>query len=195
MKIINENDENSVAIAIDFLQKNKVISFATDTVYGVAVDARKTEAVEELYKIKNRQKNKPIAIFVENIDIAKEIFEIDEFAKEVMNKFCGQPLTIVVKKRFDGKIKLAKNLNENDDFLGFRIVESEFIKKLLLEFKAPIAVTSANETAKPSAISANEVEEYFKNDDILLIDGGICKIKKPSKVIKIYDKKFEILRD
>ena len=44
MLVIDEKKSNAVDVAIDFLQKGKVISFATDTVYGVAVDATNPKA-------------------------------------------------------------------------------------------------------------------------------------------------------
>ena len=53
MLIIDEKKSNAVDVAIDFLQKGKVICFATDTVYGVAVDATNSKAVDGLYKLKN----------------------------------------------------------------------------------------------------------------------------------------------
>jgi tRNA A37 threonylcarbamoyladenosine synthetase subunit TsaC/SUA5/YrdC len=64
MKIIKESDLNAVELACDFLRQGKVISFSSDTVYGVAADAKNFDAVNTLYEIKNRDSKKPIAIFV-----------------------------------------------------------------------------------------------------------------------------------
>ena len=74
MIIISEKNPDSVNLAIKYLKQGKVIALPTDTVYGVAVDASNYKAVSNLYKIKNRDIKKPVAIFVRNILIAKKIF-------------------------------------------------------------------------------------------------------------------------
>lgn len=199
MQIIPEDNHNSiarsVALAVDFLCAGKAIIFATDTVYGIAVDASNTKAVEYIYKLKNRDKKKPIAIFLPNIETAEKIFIFSKKAKEIAQKFSQESLTLVLKKQPDPLINLAKNLNENDDFLGFRIVEKKFIRELLQTFGGVLAVTSANISGASSAISADEVKKYFNFDDsVLLIDGGTCQEKIPSAVIKIDGEVATILR-
>ena len=195
MQKILENDKNAVSLAVDFLKKGKVISFKTDTVYGLAVDAQNEKAVESLYKIKNRQENKSIAIFLPNIKIAQEIFVFDDLAQKIAKDFDSLPLTMILKKK-KGFVNLAKNLNKNDDFLGFRIVKTKFISDLLKNFGGIIAVSSANISGKNAAIEAFEVEkEFLSIENLLVVDGGICKEKIASTVIKIDENKIEILRE
>ena len=84
-----------------------------------------------MYEIKNRDTKKPIAIFVKDLKTAEEIFDFDEVAKKVAKEFLPGALTLVLKTKENVKNILAENLNQNDDkFLGFRIVEKKFIKKL-----------------------------------------------------------------
>lgn len=196
MKIISQNDENAVEIAIEYLKNAKVIFFATDTVYGAAVDASSQDAVAKLYEIKNRQKNKPIAIFIHNVKMAQEIFEFSQKAQEIADEFLPGALTVVLKTKNRENLNLAKNLNENDEFLGFRIVKNGFIEILLEKFAGILAVTSANISGCDAAICADDVKKAFKEQksDFLLIDGGICKEKIASTVIKIDGEKLETLR-
>ena len=93
-------------------------------------------------------------------------------------------------------LNLAPNLNENDEFLGFRIVETNFLQELFKNFSGILAVTSANISGQQAAISAEEVKKYFNFSTIdLLIDGGVCQKKIPSTVVKISDEKITILRE
>ncbi len=196
MKIISEKDSAAISLAVDFLCAGKVISFATDTVYGIAVDASNNKAIERIYSIKKRDKNKPIAIFLPNLLMAEKILSFDEMAKKVAEKFSQIPLTLILKKRPSALINLAPNLNQNDEFLGFRIVEKNFISELLKNFGGVLAVTSANISGGEASISAAQVKNYFNFNDIdLLIDGGICAKKIPSTVIKISDNQMTILRE
>lgn len=195
MKIISEIDPFSIAIAADYLRAGKVISFATDTVYGIAADASNSKAIEQIYSVKKRNKNKPIAIFLPNLAMAERILIFDEQAKKVAEKFQQIPLTLILKKRSEALINLASNLNENDEFLGFRIVQKNFISELLKNFGGVLAVTSANISGDEAAISGDQVKNYFNSKGIdLLIDGGICEKKIPSTVIKVSDNQITILR-
>ena len=196
MLVIKENDKNAINLACEFLRNGKIISFATDTVYGLAVDASNFKAVEDLYKIKNRNKKKPIAIFVKDFEAAKKIFYFDEISQKICKKFLPGSLTLVLETKPEALRLLATNLNQNNDnFLGFRIIDSFFIKNLLEKFNGILAVTSANLSEEKSAITAQEVEKYFNNSKLdLLLDGGICREKTASTVIKISDKKITLLR-
>jgi len=195
MKVILENNIDAAKLAAKTLHEKKAISFATDTVYGIAVNAMKTEAVEHLYKIKKRDKNKPIAIFLPNLEMAKKIFIFDDLSEKIAKKFLPGPLTLVLKKCEKSLIDKACGLNENDDFLGFRIIESKFLDELFKIFPYPIAVTSANISGESALISAEEIKNNVISEKIdLLIDGGVCKIKIPSTVVKIFEEKITILR-
>ena len=74
MLVVKEGDPDALNIACDFLCAGKIISFATDTVYGLAADATNHAAIATLYRIKNRDEKKPIAIFVKDLTTAKKIF-------------------------------------------------------------------------------------------------------------------------
>lgn len=193
MKIINEKDFAAVDIAADLLKAGKIISFPTDTVYGFAVDASNKEAVTNLYQLKNRDQKKPIAIFVKDIASAKKIFSFSKKAEEIAEKFLPGALTLVLPIKCGTSLELASNLNNNHDgFLGFRIVNTDFIKKLFEKFDGIIAVTSANLSGEKEAHNVQEIVEKFLELD-LLVDGEIPS-KIPSTVAKIIEDKITILR-
>ena len=62
MLIIDQQNKNAVILATKALQEGEIIIIPTDTIYGLAVDGSNPEAVERLYNLKKRDKNKPIAI-------------------------------------------------------------------------------------------------------------------------------------
>lgn len=194
MKIIKELDLNSVEIACATLKAGGIISFATDTIYGVAADASNEKAVDKLYEIKKRDQKKPIAIFVKNLEKAQEIFNFDYLSTKLAKEFMPGAITLVLKTR--NSANLAKNLNYNNDgFIGFRIVDREFITKLMNKFEGNLAVTSANISKQKSSTTNEEVKNYFKNSNLdLLIEGKEPEHKVASTVIKVENGKPEILR-
>lgn len=192
MPIINKNDENAVEMALKYLKNGDIIAFATDTVYGFGVDATNFTAVDALYQAKQRSRQNPIAIFVPNLKSAQKILDFSEKALEIAKKYLPGALTMVLRKKNNDN--LAKNLNQNDDFLGFRYVEDDFIAKILTKTQF-LAVTSANISGQPPANNAKELANNFKmSQNILIIDCGPTPEKTPSTVIKINDDKVEILR-
>jgi len=195
MIVIDEDSSDSLNIAVKFLREKKLISFATDTVYGIACDASSEEAVDKIFKIKNRQANKPIAIFLNDLEQAKNFFDFNIYSDRIAKKFMPGPITLVLEVNNSAKNILAKNLNSIDNFIGFRIVNLSFISNLLKAFGRPLAVTSANLSQEPSSIRAIDVKKYFFDEDILLIDGGICKEKISSTVVKVDNNKVEIIRN
>lgn len=196
MKIVPENNPNAISLACQMLRQGEVISFATDTVYGFAVDASNEKAVEKLYALKNRDAKKPVAIFVKDISDAKKIFHFEDSAKKIAEKFLPGALTLVLQQNNSDFCQIAKNLNrEAENFLGFRIVNRDFIMKLMAEFSGILAVTSANLSGAEPANNSAQIEKYFANSNLsLIVDGGELSSKAVSTVVKVIDNKIEILR-
>jgi L-threonylcarbamoyladenylate synthase len=193
MLVIDQKNSKAIDVAIDFLQKGKVISFATDTVYGVAVDATNPKAVERLYQLKNREKNKPIAIFLKDLESAKKIFIFNNLATEIAQKYMPGCITIILKTTNFAKKILAKNLNNNDDdFIGFRIVDSYFIEKLFQKYNGVLAVSSANKAFEDACSSASLVRKKLKNLDLLIAGKKTSKIA--STIVKIHNNKITLIR-
>lgn len=193
MLVIDEKKSNAVDVAIDFLQKGKVICFGTDTVYGVAVDATNSKAVDGLYKLKKRDKNKPIAIFLKNLESAKKLFIFNDLASAIVEKYMPGDITVILKTTDFAKKILAKNLNNNDnDFIGFRIIDSYFVQKLFEKYNGILAVSSANEASQNPCISASLVKKNLKNLDLLIVGKKTSKLS--STIVKIVDNELTLIR-
>ena len=193
MLVIDEKKSNAVDVAIDFLQKGKVICFATDTVYGVAVDATNSKAVDGLYKLKKRDKNKPIAIFLKNLESAKKLFIFNDLASEIVEKYMPGDITVILKTTDFAKKILAKNLNNNDNnFIGFRIIDSYFVQKLFEKYNGILAVSSANEASQNPCISASLIKKNLKNLDLLIVGKKTSKLS--STIVKIVDNELTLIR-
>ena len=78
----------------------------TDTVYGFLADAENKKAVDKIYKIKKRPKSKPLAVFVKDFKMAKELAEINENQEKILkNKWPGKYTFVLERKKarlYDG---------------------------------------------------------------------------------------------
>ena len=197
MEIINESDLNALEKAKSVILGGGVICFKSDTVYGFACDARNDGAVAKIYKLKNRSVKKPIAIFVNDMLMAKKIFAFNKDSSDFCSNYMPGAVTLVAKIKENSDITLAKNLNLESNFIGFRIIEGKFVNDLISSLDFPLAVTSANISDSKELLSKDEVVNAFtkvKYNNFLLIDGGKSSPIGVSTVVKIDDEGVKILR-
>jgi protein-tyrosine-phosphatase len=81
-----------------------------------------------------------------------------------------------------------------DNSIGIRCPDNAIAAMLLQTTKYPVVAPSANVTGQPPATDANQVLAQFLGQIDLLLDGGPCKYKKSSTVVKIGKKGLKILR-
>ncbi len=174
------------------IKNGQVVVFPTETVYGIGTNGLDEKAIEKLYKLKKRPKNKPISLLVNNIDMINDIAEdITEIEYKLINKFMPGPLTIILKK----KNKIPDILTANSSTVGIRIPENEIAIKLIEYAKVPLATSSANISGKSSGINLKNIMNDFNDDIDYYIDGGFSKIGIASTVVQVLDGIPHILRE
>jgi len=188
--IITERPNNeSTAKAIATLKAGGIIAFPTDTVYGIAAMPFNKKAVKKLYKIKEREKKKPIALLVSSKTfVEKFAVSIPSKAKKLMTKYWPGPLTLIFKKRKSIPDFLTSGLPT----IGIRMPDNKTALKLIRKAGGALAVTSANISGNKPAISADQIKRLKGID--LIIDGGKCRIGTPSSVIAVVGGKLQVLR-
>jgi L-threonylcarbamoyladenylate synthase len=176
--------QKQILQAVETLKNGGVILLPTETVYGIAVDARNKSAVEKIYEIKNRDYSKPLQIMVSSVEEAKKIAEFNNKAQELAKKYWPGALTIILKLKPD---YLANNFNKMNDTVGIRIPNHSLALEILRAFNSPLAVTSANISGKGDNISFAEAKTSLGDKLDLLIDGGSSDIGISSTVIDLTD--------
>jgi L-threonylcarbamoyladenylate synthase len=169
--------------------KGKIICFPTDTVYGVAAIASDKEAVEKIYKMKNRSERKPLAILCSNIKQIEEYVEvIDEAVKFLMKKYWPGALTIIFKKRPGKGDYLSK------DTIAFRMPNSKLALAIIDHFSL-MATTSVNLSGEIEMNNIDEIVEKFANwiDYIVTDEAYLSNV--PSTVLDATGDSLNIVRE
>lgn len=173
--------------AAKLLKSGKVIAFPTETVFGIGAALDQPEAIEQIFKIKNRPRNKPLQILIATMQQAKQLGVFDKKAWEFAKEKWPGPYTLVVKKtKF-----VSKLITGGHQTVGLRMPDHKITLDLIKNC-GPIVATSANRSNEPPARSIKEVKETLP--EIEFIVSGRTKSGKPSKVIDL-TRKFKILRD
>lgn len=186
MKMLQKN-KIDISEIITALKNGAVLVLPTDTVYGLVCDAANEKAVEKIFEIKKRDKSKPLAIFVKDIESAKDLAIVGEKGQKYL---IDNKTTVIL----NAKEKKLSPLIYKNETIGIRIPNYNFLNLILKEFKNPLAQTSANISGNPAATKIKEVLKQFKDEDILIVDAGDLPKSEPSTIIDLTSNKTKILR-
>ncbi|XMB86716.1 L-threonylcarbamoyladenylate synthase [Mycoplasmatota bacterium WC44] len=139
----------------------KIISFPTDTVYGVGALISDEEGIDKIYELKQRDYSKPLAVLVSNKEELKNLVE-DESLLDKVDKFWPGAITFILKKK-----NVLDKVTSGFDTVGVRIPNSKVALEVLKNF-GPMAVTSVNISGEDSKLDLEGVTEF--NIDYVITD-------------------------
>jgi len=163
MLILKNLSDKKLQLISKCLQDGGIICFPTETVCALACDATIPLAVNKIYKIKSRNKNKPLSILVSNIATAKKYVEINDQSLSLMKKFSPGPITYLLPN---------KNLSSWPNCVGIRIPDHSVAQTILTHYPNPLVGTSVNISGKASAKSIEEIPDKIKIFMDIIIDDG-----------------------
>ena len=175
---------------IKLIKKDGIGIFPTDTLYGIIGNAFSKHAVERIYMVKGRNKQKPFIILISSInDIKKFGIILNKKQKDYLNIVWPGPVSVIL----PCKAKKFEYLHRGKNSLAFRLPK----KKKVLEFvkkTGPIVAPSANPEGLLPAHTVAEAKDYFGSDMDFYASGGLLD-SKPSKIVFLTDTGTKILRD
>jgi len=175
--------EEEIKNALEVLRKGGTILYPTDTVWGIGCDARNKEAVNKVFKIKQRAEYKSMVTLVcDDTMLNRYVKDVPAIAWDLIEA-AEHPLTIIYP---DGRM-LAENVIAADGSVGIRLVKDEFCKNLIHRFGKPIVSTSANISGEPAPSSFNEIKLDILNkvDYIVNYRKNEQNNVQPSTIIKV----------
>jgi tRNA threonylcarbamoyl adenosine modification protein (Sua5/YciO/YrdC/YwlC family) len=155
-------------LARQAIGRGDLVVLPTDTVYGIAADAFNPAAVKKLLDAKGRGRQAPPPVLVPNFDTVSALAEhITPEIEKLADAFWPGGLTIVVSAR----PTLAWDLGETNGTVALRMPDHELVREFLTE-TGPLAVSSANLTGKPAAVTAAEAREQLGDRISVYLDTG-----------------------
>jgi L-threonylcarbamoyladenylate synthase len=187
MTIISSCTLSALKEAAKSLKQGNLVTFPTETVYGLGADATNKDAVARIYDVKGRPIGHPLIVHISSINnLDKWAQQIPEYAITLARTFWPGPMTLILPRT-----ELSKDfITGGQDNVGIRVPSHPLALSLLKEFESlgglGIAAPSANRFGKVSPTSAKavqeELSEYLTPDDLIL-DGGPCQIGIESTII------------
>ena len=188
-EVLPAADLAALGRALDVLRRGQPVAFPTDTVYGLGALAFEAEAVQRLYLAKGRSTGKAIAVLVaRSSDLQQVAQALTPSAQKLAQRFWPGALTLVVPKhpRLPQAVSALATV-------GVRQPAHPFALQLLA-LAGPLAVTSANRSDGPNALTAEAVLDQLGGQVELIIDGGRTPGGAPSTVVDCTQLEPKILR-
>ncbi|MDB4213793.1 L-threonylcarbamoyladenylate synthase [Octadecabacter sp.] len=170
-----------LAAAARILSDGGLVAVPTETVYGLGVDARNSDAVARLYAAKGRPSFNPLIVHVATIAQAEKYVEFDDMSRALAQAFWPGALTLVLPLRTDAGISPLVTAGLNT--LAVRVPDHVVAQGVLAAFGGPIAAPSANPSGQVSPTKFAHVADHMTGLIDAIVDGGDCEVGVESTIL------------
>lgn len=180
---LDESYQQAVREAADVIKRGGVILYPTDTVWGLGCDATNEEAVQRIFKIKQRAESKAMLLLIDtDAKLPGLVREVPEIAYALIDAAI-KPLTII----YPGGRNVAPSLLPEEKSIGIRITREAFSQALCKAVRVPVVSTSANLSGDPTPRTFKEISETIKSavDYIVPIRQEETTPAQPSEIIAL----------
>lgn len=176
--------QKDIEAAVSALQNGQTILYPTDTIWGIGCDATNEAAVDKIFAIKHRPKEKSLIVLVDSLEMLKRYVDIDEDTATLLDSV-ELPTTVI----YSCPRNMAPNAVNGDDTIAIRIVHHPFCQAMIKAFGKPVISTSANISGQPAPAAFSDIAPEIMLAVDLVIDEryDTSVYKFPSKLIKILD--------
>jgi len=155
-------------LARQAIGKGELIVLPTDTVYGVAADAFSPAAVTRLLAAKGRGRQSPPPVLIPGIPTLDALAEtVPDEVRALVAAFWPGGLTVILPARSS----LNWDLGETAGTVALRMPSNRVALEILSE-TGPLAVSSANLTGEPAAMTIDEAERMLGDSVSVYLDDG-----------------------
>ncbi|TML25036.1 MAG: threonylcarbamoyl-AMP synthase [Actinobacteria bacterium] len=173
--------DRGVEAAVDAVKRGDLVVLPTDTVYGLGADAFKPWAVTALLEAKGRDRQMPPPVLVgTRATLDGLVFNLPDTARDLVEAFWPGALTIVV----EHAPSLQWDLGDLDGTVAVRMPLHPVALEVLRE-TGPMAVSSANLTGQPAAVTAEEARSQLGFAVSVYLEAGECPDRTPSTIVDV----------
>jgi L-threonylcarbamoyladenylate synthase len=191
--------------AATILQEGGVGVLPTDTLYGLVGSALMPDTIERIYKLKERNSQKPLIVLISDIEQLEQFgIELSEVLTEQLAAYWPQSSRVperdaprdelgaysIILPTLDDQFEY---LSCNTDTIAFRLPDNDELRELIRVI-GPIVAPSANPEGFPPATTIDAARKYFGTDVDFYVDGGALT-GKPSTILAFDDDEIKVVRE
>ena len=192
-KINPENPEaDIIQHAAAVIKKGGVVAFPTRCLYGLGADPFNPEAVDRIFKIKQRPAAKPILLLIDDpARLAPLVSRITASAADIMKRFWPGRVTLV----FEASDRVPDDLMAGTGKIGIRLAGHPAAAELARAVAAPITGTSANLSGQPGCHRIEDLPPAVIEQLDLILDAGPLRGGRGSTVVEVTGDIPRVLRE
>ncbi len=185
--------EQDIKNCVSVLKQGGTILYPTDTVWGLGCDALNEEAVDKIFSIKHRPREKSMIVLLADArDILQYVATPHPDIITIVEAF-ERPTTVI----YENALGFPDNVVNEDGSIAIRVTTDPFCKALIKRFRKPLISTSANISGAPTAPIFDSISSEIKEgvDCVVQFRQNDKTINAPSRLIKMADDgSVEVLR-
>lgn len=175
------------------LANGGVVSFVTDTVWGVGCLPSNEKGVENIYELKNRDRSKPLILMSDSVEnLLPYVKNISPVAKALMDKYFPGALTLI----FEKSNLTPDFVTSNQNTVGIRVPNNPVFQQLCKSVEGQVlATTSANLSGQAPALNYDEaLKNVGEHVEYVFEDYGFECQGKASTVALALNDEIKVLR-
>ena len=181
-KVVPGHLPDSIEDAVDRLRSGRLVGLPTETVYGLAAPTFDPVGIERIYECKGRPADNPLIAHAADVEMARTLVTTwPEEATRLADALWPGPLTLVLPKRDD----VPGVATGGRDSIGVRVPAHRVAIEVIGRLGAPVSAPSANRSGSLSPTEARHVKADFVDKDVLILDGGPCRVGLESTVLDL----------
>jgi L-threonylcarbamoyladenylate synthase len=183
-RVVSGDDPDAVAFAAEALRAGEIVAMPTDTVYGLAAAIDVPAAIERLYVLKGRPKDKPIPILLSESSKLKAVAaQLPWVAEFLARELWPGALTLVVPAVSRLLPLLTSRAATGERTVAVRVPDHALAREIIAAAGGALAVTSANLAGEEPARAAREVLQERGLCPDVVFDGGHVPGGVPSTIV------------
>lgn len=190
-EILNIYNEVDIKRATYLLAKGELVAIPTETVYGLAADAKNPEAIKNIFKVKGRPENHPLILHIDSAEkLTDWAYDIPDVAYQLAEHFWPGPLTLLLKK----KPEVSDLITGGLDTIAIRVPANVMLRDIISRLDSGLVAPSANLHTKLSPTTAEHVLDHLGGKIAAVLDGDSCSVGIESTIISLIDQTPKVLR-
>ena len=177
----------------ELLARGGVLAIPTESSYGLGADPRNPAGVETIYRVKHRERGKPLPVVVAGVDDLAPLGidlgnDLDlNIVKRLFALWPG-PLTVIL------PVDRPLPASAGERCLAVRVPGHERLRELLAALGHGLTATSANRSGGEPVLDPAELPELLAGEDAMIVDGGVLPGGPPSTLVAIRGDGLVVLR-
>ena len=176
--------DRGLEAAVRTLARGGLVVYPTDTLYGLGARATDRRAIERLYALKGRPRDRPIAIAVASLEEIEPLVEADPVQRAFVRRTLPGATTVVLPASRWARSHLAPLLIAEGGRIGLRVPDHPLARELARR-AGPLSCTSANRHGRPDAATLEEARRQLGGEGIRYLSGGPTPAGRGSRIVDL----------